>query len=124
MTRPASTTCHACGHSADTHATPETFTGRACYGFMGMHAGSYVCPCDRLRGQYIAGWNQPGYLPETDPETFDSFEDAVESLSADLTDQMLEFGDPTRPFYLEVHPDEGHAYCFYLGYVYWVMPSI
>lgn len=28
-------------------------------------------------GRWVAGWNMPGYLPETDPETFDTLEDAV-----------------------------------------------
>lgn len=26
--------------------------------------------------QYVAGWNLAGYLPETEPETFDTLEDA------------------------------------------------
>jgi hypothetical protein len=26
---------------------------------------------------YTAGWNMPGYLPETDPETFDTLDDAA-----------------------------------------------
>lgn len=26
---------------------------------------------------YIAGWNTPGFLPETEPTEFDTFEDAV-----------------------------------------------
>lgn len=30
--------------------------------------------------KYAAGWNMPGYLPEDDPETFDSFSDAVNYL--------------------------------------------
>lgn len=25
---------------------------------------------------FIAGWNQPGYLPESDPEEFDTFDEA------------------------------------------------
>jgi len=29
---------------------------------------------------FTAGYNMPGYLPENDPETFDSFEDAVAHL--------------------------------------------
>ena len=37
-----------------------------------------------MRRKYVAGWNMPGYLPETDPETFDTLEDAAEYLRETL----------------------------------------
>lgn len=33
---------------------------------------------------YIAGWNMAGYLPETDPETFETLEDAAAYLRETL----------------------------------------
>jgi hypothetical protein len=38
--------------------------------------------------QFVAGWNMPGYLPDTEPFTFDSFEEAkadvIEELRTDV----------------------------------------
>lgn len=39
--------------------------------------------------RYIAGWNMPGYLPETEPEGFDTFAQAV----AYLVDTVERFWD-------------------------------
>lgn len=33
---------------------------------------------------YTAGWNMPGYLPETDPETFETLDDAAAYLRETL----------------------------------------
>jgi len=33
---------------------------------------------------YVAGWNMPGYLPETDPVEFDTFTDAIDYLKWSL----------------------------------------
>jgi len=38
---------------------------------------------------YIAGWNQPGYLPESDPATFDDFADA----KGYILDEMQNYSD-------------------------------
>lgn len=41
--------------------------------------------CYRLGArQYVAGWNMAGYLPETDPETFDTLDDAIAYLRETL----------------------------------------
>lgn len=48
--------------------------------------------------KYIAGWNQPGYLPTMEPDTFDNFNDAKEFIIDTLklveyccdTEQMAE----------------------------------
>lgn len=38
---------------------------------------------------YVAGWNMPGYLPETDPVIFDNETDAIRYLS----DAVIRFWD-------------------------------
>jgi hypothetical protein len=38
---------------------------------------------------YTAGWNQPGYLPESDPEAFETLDDAA----AYLVDTLARFLD-------------------------------
>lgn len=38
---------------------------------------------------FIAGWNQPGYLPEVEREEFDTFEDARQYL-LDTVDRWLD----------------------------------
>lgn len=46
---------------------------------------------------YTAGWNVAGYLPETDPETFETLADAVAYLRdtvAQWQDQDWEQADP------------------------------
>lgn len=40
-------------------------------------------------GRYVAGWNMAGYLPETDPETFDTLDEAYAYLHETL-EQWLE----------------------------------
>lgn len=41
---------------------------------------------------YRAGWNMPGYLPESDPVVFDTFADAVAYLDGELA-RIDEYGD-------------------------------
>lgn len=43
---------------------------------------------------YTAGWNMPGYLPETDPETFDSLQDAAAYLRETLARWLDEDAAP------------------------------
>lgn len=38
---------------------------------------------------FIAGWNQPGYLPESDPAEFDTFDEAKRY----IIDEMLQLAD-------------------------------
>ncbi len=40
-------------------------------------------------GRYVAGWNMPGYLPESEPETFSEFDDA----KAYIIDTLKSFED-------------------------------
>jgi hypothetical protein len=35
---------------------------------------------------YVVGWNMPGYLPESDPETFDNYGDAAMHLIVTVHD--------------------------------------
>lgn len=117
-------TCLDCGHTEDSHvAIGAEYTGRACYGFMPLHSGSRVCSCERRPGGYVAGWNRPGYLPESEPQAFDTFDDAVRYIAASLHEEWLEFGEPTAPYALHVDADKSEAYALYLGFAYWVAPS-
>lgn len=42
---------------------------------------------------YVAGWNMPGYLPDTDPVHFDTFEDAREYIASELESYADERSD-------------------------------
>lgn len=44
-------------------------------------------------GHYVAGYNMPGYMPDSDPATFDDAEDAREYLAACMRDDAATF-DP------------------------------
>jgi hypothetical protein len=41
---------------------------------------------------YVAGWNMPGYLPETEPEFFADFDDAKRYLLNAMGDHADEYG--------------------------------
>ena len=78
--------------------------------------------------KYIAGWNQPGYLPETEPEEFDSFADAREYIAGEIDDQVEvvdDIGEEMDDFAQEVRDIPGDQDSFSLlgpdGYAYWVM---
>ena len=61
---------------------------------------------------YIAGWNMPGYLPETDPETFDTLADAAEYLRETLARWLDEDGAPedmTAADIIIIDPVAGYA---------------
>jgi hypothetical protein len=81
--------------------------------------------------KYVAGYNQPGYLPESDPEEFDSWDeawryiigeikraedDAGDSGDEELAEDLAAFAEDVNlntrdePF-ADLGPD---------GYVYWV----
>lgn len=72
------------------------------------------------RTQYVAGWNMPGYLGETEPETFDTFEDArgyVEDALVRFMDEDDAADDATPT------PDtDGRSYwsVYYAGLHLWV----
>jgi len=70
-------------------------------------------------GTWVAGWNMPGYLPEVDPEGFDTWEGAhayiVESVErawdsgedADYLDSHTELhaATPGEPYWVSVEGD-------------------
>lgn len=61
---------------------------------------------------YTAGWNMTGYLPETDPETFESLEDAAAYLRETLTRWLDEDEAPedmTAENILTIDPIAGYA---------------
>lgn len=69
---------------------------------------------------YVAGWNMPGYLPETDPETFETFEDAVAYIAAEIErwrDQDAD-ADIVRDE-TELHTGHEWARAVYGNYVFW-----
>jgi hypothetical protein len=45
--------------------------------------------CSTCRPKFVAGWNMPGYLPDSDPMEFDDAESALDY----ITDMMLEDSD-------------------------------
>jgi hypothetical protein len=51
---------------------------------------------------FSAGWNMPGYMPETDPQQFDSFEDAREYI-ADELDRAADHVYDTDPSLAEAY---------------------
>lgn len=55
----------------------------------GMRRTEYVSGEAGDSGRYVAGWNMAGYLPETDPETFDTLDEAYAYLHETL-EQWLE----------------------------------
>lgn len=74
--------------------------------------------------KYVAGYNQPGYLPEMEPQEFDTVEDAVDFLveeferaEDDIEDDWAlvvfvdELENQDEPFSI-LGPD---------GYAYWVV---
>jgi hypothetical protein len=51
---------------------------------------------DKPSGRFVAGWNMAGYLPETEPEVFDSLSDAAEYLRETMhrfADEDTDSGD-------------------------------
>lgn len=43
--------------------------------------------------EYTAGWNAPGYLPDSDPGEFDTFDDAKRYIIEELKRQEDEAGE-------------------------------
>lgn len=80
---------------------------------------------------YTAGWNMPGYLPEMEPCSFDTWEEAVEFLYQELKDLAMNSAveDPEKSAFYEganqVKSWSG-TYSSYTtsempdGYVYWI----
>lgn len=76
---------------------------------------------------YIAGFNQPGYLPESDPEEFDSFKDARDYLVQEMrlaleADDENEIDDGNvEDFAAELYAETGPFSALGPdGYAYWV----
>ena len=83
--------------------------------------------------KYIAGYNQPGYLPETDPVEFDDFDDAQSSIideldnaaeiaynsDDDLAGQDCDESKEEAEQWNEGTETYWQAYCD--GYVYWIV---
>ncbi len=82
---------------------------------------------------YTAGWNISGYLPETDPEHFDTFAEAIAYLAETVErfwDQDTDFGVGTRwlPVHTELHnaatPPDGGTFLAYAGdLAFWIEPT-
>ena len=55
-------------------------------------------------GTWVAGWNMPGYLPETEPESFDTWEDAHAYIVGEL-ERAWDMGedDDYLPAHTELH---------------------
>lgn len=71
---------------------------------------------------YLAGWNQPGYLPEVPAESFSTHEDAVQYLR-DTVDRWLD-EDWEEPDVDSLTADEivyDAGFGFYRDYTLWVV---
>ena len=80
---------------------------------------------------WVAGFNQPGYLPESDPEVFDNYLDAVEYLRDELGESMddvteypeAEYDKAQSDFQAMLPKDHDVEWSWLApdGYAYWVM---
>ncbi len=77
---------------------------------------------------WVAGFNQPGYLPESDPEVFDNYLDAVEYLRDELATSTEdynedEYEEAQNDFQamLPAEHDKEWSWLAPDGYAYWVM---
>ena len=65
-------------------------------------------------GSWVAGWNMPGYLPETMPESFDTWEEAHAYIVSEFE---RAWDDGTDEDYLEAHTELHHMES---GVPFWV----
>ncbi len=72
---------------------------------------------------YVAGWNMAGYLPETDPETFENLEDATAYLR-ETVERWLDEDESTDPRTAAeiVETGPGWADGWYEDYHLWAEP--
>ena len=54
---------------------------------------------------YVAGWNMPGYLPESEPWTTDSYDDAVEYMLYEMERYADDLDGAAWDRYLETVSD-------------------
>ena len=80
--------------------------------------------------KYVAGWNMPGYLPETDPQEFDNLAEAREYIVDEI--RHLASGLEEQALYeeaMELAADIDLSYCEFTtevlpdGYVYWLQAT-
>ena len=74
---------------------------------------------------YIAGWNMPGYLPESEPTEFETFDDAKRSIISDMlfyADSLDEEGATEQTHMAEDVNLESVPFTVYApdGMAYWV----
>ena len=86
-----------------------------------------------MKTTYVAGWNQPGYLPEMDPAHLDSFDDAKRYIIDSIKCHEAEYG-------FDEQEDVAEELCHLAedinlldrpfevlavdGWVYWVMENV
>lgn len=80
---------------------------------------------------FTAGWNQPGYLPETEPEAFDDLQDALAYIDGELErienfeqDDLhaIDAGAARNYFASTLDASGGLSYVVG-GVAYWIAPS-
>lgn len=66
--------CPECGeeHDFDSYAELTDYVER------------YDGQCKACKPKFVAGWNMPGYLPDSEPAEFDSAEDALEYIKDEI----------------------------------------
>lgn len=73
-----------------------------------------------MGASFTAGWNQPGYLPDTEPETFATFEEAVGYLKETYERWADEDGSSDTWSSVVIEQTTGSLHAAYRGYVLWV----
>lgn len=77
--------CYSCPECGEEHDF-DTFEE------MEEYASRYEGCCKACKPKFVAGWNMPGYLPDSEPAEFDSAEDALEYIK----DEMWRESDNTE----------------------------
>ncbi len=63
--------CYSCPECGEEHDF-DTFEE------LSEYASRYESSCKACKPKFVAGWNMPGYLPDSEPMEFDDAEDALE----------------------------------------------
>ena len=69
--------CYSCPECGEEHDF-DTFEE------MEEYASRYESSCKACKPKFVAGWNMPGYLPDSEPEEFDDSEEAMEYIREEM----------------------------------------
>lgn len=69
--------CYSCPECGEEHDF-ETFEE------MEEYASRYESSCKACKPKFVAGWNMPGYMPDSEPVEFDDPEEAMEYIKEEI----------------------------------------